>query len=60
MLGQLFTFATVPNVLAVRFTDEARTKAEVSIRAFSSGGTLLMEKQQGQWRVVGVGTAYVN
>jgi hypothetical protein len=60
MTGQLFTFATVPNVLAVGFTDEVRTKAEVRIRTWSSGGTLLVEKQQGQWRVVGVGTAYVN
>jgi hypothetical protein len=60
MFGQLFTFATVPNVLSVQFMDEEHTKAEVAIRTWSSGGTLLMEKQQGQWHVVDVGTAYVN
>jgi hydrogenase maturation factor len=60
MFGQLFTFAGVPNVISVRFMDESHMKAEVAIRTWSSGGTLLMDKQQGEWCVVHVGTAYVN
>jgi hypothetical protein len=60
MTGRLSTFASIPNVLSVTFTDEARTRAEVLIRTWSSGGTLRMEKQQGAWRVTGVAGAYVN
>jgi hypothetical protein len=34
----------------------------VGIEPFSSawGGTLLLEKQDGAWRVTGVGSVYVN
>jgi hypothetical protein len=60
MLGGVTSFASVPNVQAVHFTNEERTRAEVGIRTVSSGGTLLMEKQQGTWRVTGVGGTYVN
>ena len=60
MLGRLSTFASIPNVLSVTFTDEARTRADVVIRTWSSGGTLKMEKQQGAWRVTAVVGGYVN
>jgi hypothetical protein len=38
----------------------ADTRAEVGIRMIASGGVLLLEKQQGTWRVTGVGCTYVN
>jgi TolA-binding protein len=60
MIGGLSAIASIPNVLSVTFTDEARTRAEVGIRTWSSGGTLRMEKQQDVWRVTGVAGAYVN
>jgi len=60
MLGRLSTFASTPNVLSVTFTDEARTRADVVIRTWSSGGTLRMEKQEGAWRVTDVAGAYRN
>ena len=60
MIGALSTFASVPNVLSVTFIDEARTRAEVGIRTWSSGGTLRVEKQEGAWHVTSVAGAYVN
>jgi len=60
MLGGIWSFASRPEVVSVTFTDEDRTMAEVGIRAYFSGGTLLMEKREGSWRVTGVGLTYVN
>jgi tetratricopeptide (TPR) repeat protein len=60
MIGRLSTVASIPSVLSVTFTDEARTRADVLIRTWSSGGTLRMEQQQGAWRVTGVAGAYIN
>ncbi len=59
-LGRLSAIASIPSVLSVTFTDEARTHAEVLIRTWSSGGTLRMEKQQGVWSVTGVAGTYIN
>ena len=57
---QFSWFASVPNVQAVTFTNAERTRATASIRTFSSGGALLLEKTGGNWRVVGGGRTYVN
>lgn len=54
------SFASIPNVCAVVFTDAERTRANVEIRTSSSGGTLVMEKTAAGWRVVSVGDTYVN
>ena len=54
------SFASIPNVLSVVFTNAERTRAIVGIRTSSSGGTLVMEKADGGWRVVSVGDTYVN
>jgi hypothetical protein len=59
MVGTLFTFATIPNVSTVSFLDQARTRASVGIRTWSSGGSVLMEKTAEGWRVTGVTSAYV-
>jgi outer membrane protein assembly factor BamD (BamD/ComL family) len=61
LLGGAFTsFGSIPNVQAVTFTNAERTRATATIRTFSSGGALLLEKTGGTWRVVGVGGTYVN
>jgi tetratricopeptide (TPR) repeat protein len=58
--GVINSFRSIPAVLSVRFMDAERTRAQVGIRAFSSGGVLLMEKSASEWRVTGVGPTYVN
>jgi TolA-binding protein len=60
MIGGLTSFASVPNVQLVTFTNAARTAATVGIRTWFSGGTLRLEKSDGAWHVVGVGGTYVN
>jgi hypothetical protein len=60
MVGGLCTLASVPNVLSVTFEDATRTRAVVEIRTWSSGGRLRVENEQGDWRVTGVVSAYVN
>jgi hypothetical protein len=57
---QFTSFASIPNVLCVFFTNAERTRATAVIRTSSSGGTLLLEKTGGKWRVVGGGQTYVN
>jgi TolA-binding protein len=54
------SFASIPNVCAVVFTNAERTRANVEIRTSSSGGTLVMERTAAGWRVVSVGDTYVN
>ena len=49
------SFASIPNVCSVVFTNAERTRANVEIRTSSSGGTLVMEKTAAAWRVVSVG-----
>jgi tetratricopeptide (TPR) repeat protein len=60
MLGGFTSFASIPNVQAVTFTNAERTRATATIRTFSSGGALFLEKTGNNWRVVGVGSTYVN
>jgi tetratricopeptide (TPR) repeat protein len=57
---QFTSFASIPNVQCVIFTNAERTRATAVIRTSSSGGTLLLEKTGGKWRVVGGGQTYVN
>jgi tetratricopeptide (TPR) repeat protein len=57
---QFTSFASVPNVQGVTFTNAERTRATAAIRTYSSGGVLLFEKTGNNWRVVGGGQTYVN
>ena len=54
------SFNSVPNVQGVVFMNEERTRANVTIRTFASGGLLVLEKTGGNWRVAGVSDRYVN
>jgi hypothetical protein len=54
------SFASIPNVCAVVFTNAERTRANVEIRTSWSGGTLVMDKTSAGWRVVSVSDTYVN
>jgi tetratricopeptide (TPR) repeat protein len=54
------SFNSVPNVQAVAFTNDERTRANVTIRMLWSGGSLVLEKTGGSWRVVGISDRYVN
>jgi TolA-binding protein len=57
---QFTSFASVPNVQGVTFTNAERTRATAGIRTYSSGGVVLFEKTGDVWRVVGGGQTYVN
>ena len=60
MVGGLASFASVANVQSVTFTNAELTQARAAVRTFSNGGSLMLEKQAGAWRVVGVAGTYVN
>ena len=60
MIGSIWSFSFPPEVRSVTFTNAARTRAEVGIRTYFTGGALLMEKTPEGWRVTGVGPTYIN
>jgi hypothetical protein len=45
---------SVPEVTAVEFTDEARTRATVRLSSAPGIGTVYLEKDSGLWRSAGV------
>jgi hypothetical protein len=59
MGGGLQSLGSYPRIPSITFTDAARTKAQVGINAWLSGGTIYMEKLDGAWRVTGVGGVYI-
>ena len=47
-------FATYPVITRIEFSNPERTKASVPVRVGYSGGTVLLEKIDGQWRALAI------
>jgi tetratricopeptide (TPR) repeat protein len=47
-----WVFATYPEIARIEFTNKARTKASVPVIVGYSGGTVLLEKIDGDWRAL--------
>jgi hypothetical protein len=45
-------FETYPTVDEIEFLDGARTQAALKVRVGFSGATVLLEKQNGQWKAL--------
>jgi hypothetical protein len=46
-------FATYPVIRTIEFTNRERTKASVPVTSGYAGGTVLLEKIGGEWRMLG-------
>ena len=52
-------FATYPVIRTIEFTNRERTKASVPVTIGYSGGTVLLEKIDGEWRVLEIVNQWV-
>src|SRR6185436_8530834 len=52
-------FATYPVIRAIEFTNPERTKASVPVTIGYSGGTVLLEKIDGEWRMLAIVNSWI-
>ncbi len=52
-------FATYPVIRNIEFTNRERTKASVSVIIGYSGGTVRLEKIDGEWRTIDIVNSWI-